>query len=131
MEQLILIINLIIHSSIENGLDPHLAIAVAHTESAFNPRAKGSAGEIGIGQLKPSTGKFINRQLSVFNTKENIILMVEYLKLCEQKYGKLTDASISCYNRGHNSKKINYGYVKKVKQFYNKLNKSIFTGKIK
>lgn len=50
MEQLIALITAI---SIQHGVDPNLAVAIAKTESRLNPAAVGTIGEIGIFQLRP------------------------------------------------------------------------------
>jgi hypothetical protein len=39
------------------GLPPHVLAAVLRQESNFNPEARGGAGEIGLGQIKPSTAR--------------------------------------------------------------------------
>ena len=39
------------------GLPPHILAAVLRQESNFNPEARGGAGEIGLGQIKPSTAR--------------------------------------------------------------------------
>ena len=39
------------------GLPPHILAAVLRQESGFNPEARGRAGEIGLGQILPSTAR--------------------------------------------------------------------------
>jgi len=41
----------------ERGVPPHVLGAVLRHESGFNPEARGSAGEIGLGQILPSTAR--------------------------------------------------------------------------
>ena len=41
----------------EYGVDPALVVAVMRKESGFDARAKGKAGEIGLMQIMPATGK--------------------------------------------------------------------------
>lgn len=41
----------------ERGVPPHVLGAVLRHESAFNPEARGQAGEIGLGQILPSTAR--------------------------------------------------------------------------
>jgi hypothetical protein len=47
------ILTLITVMSLEAGIDPNLAIAVAKTESGLNPVAVGTIGEIGLFQVRP------------------------------------------------------------------------------
>lgn len=44
-------------ASAETGIPVDVLIAQHKQESGFNPKARGSAGEIGLGQIKPSTAK--------------------------------------------------------------------------
>ena len=41
----------------ERGVPPHILGAVLRHESGFNPEARGQAGEIGLGQILPSTAR--------------------------------------------------------------------------
>jgi soluble lytic murein transglycosylase len=43
----------------QHSYDPIFLLAVMKTESSFNPKALGSAGEIGLMQLKPETAEWI------------------------------------------------------------------------
>lgn len=39
------------------GVSPHVLVGIIKTESAFNPNAVGSSGEVGLGQFKPIAAK--------------------------------------------------------------------------
>ena len=39
----------------KRGLDPELFVRLIQTESNFDPNARGAAGEIGLGQILPTT----------------------------------------------------------------------------
>jgi len=49
----------IIEKSKAKGMDPRLGLALVYRESKFNPDAIGDSGEIGLWQVKPSTGKLM------------------------------------------------------------------------
>jgi soluble lytic murein transglycosylase len=53
-----------------HGLDPFFLVAVIRTESQFNVKARGSAGEIGLMQVLPKTAKWMAPQVGL---KENNI----------------------------------------------------------
>ena len=60
------------------GLDPNLVSAVVQHESAYNAKAVGTHGEIGLMQLKPdSFPKYTRKQL--FDPETNIRVGTEYL----------------------------------------------------
>ena len=58
----------IIEESLTRGWDPIFLMAVIKTESSFNPDARGSLGEIGLMQIRPSTAVWISNQLGVPKT---------------------------------------------------------------
>jgi len=64
------------------GISPKLAVAIAYQESRLNPQVgKGSAGEIGVMQVRPETAKMLGidaERLKDPNT--NIITGLRYLK---------------------------------------------------
>lgn len=64
------------------GIPPELAVAVAYQESRLNPSVQaGSAGEIGIMQIKPNTAKEMGFSLEDIKSPEkNIDAGLKYLK---------------------------------------------------
>ena len=64
------------------GVPPELAVAVAYRESKLNPNVgRGDAGEIGIMQVKPTTGKELGFSVAdLQNAERNIDAGVAYLK---------------------------------------------------
>lgn len=106
--------------SIENGLDPDLAVAIAITESSLNPNAIGDLGEIGLFQLRPEY-----HNVKKGNVVNNVIVAVKYLvkvkELCEHKYD---NAWFICFNTGPYKKikvePTEFSYYKKVMSIYDK-----------
>lgn len=87
----------IVHAALKHGVDPTLALAIAEVESGFNPRAKGSKGELGIYQLRP---EFHGKPKT---TSQNITVAMEYLaKIKKDCYPKYGSAYFVCYNFGPN-----------------------------
>ena len=113
-------IDLIEQTSINHGLDPDLAVAIAYTESSLNPNAIGDLGEIGLFQLRP---EFHNVEKG--NVSHNVNVAVKYLvkikEICENKYGK---AWFICFNTGPYKKikvePTEFSYYKKVMRIYGK-----------
>lgn len=64
------------------GIPPELAVSVAYKESGLNPSAKpGSAGEIGIMQIKPDTAKEVGFTMDQIKDPDaNIDAGLKYLK---------------------------------------------------
>lgn len=105
------------------GVDPQLAVSVARVESSLNPNAKGSAGEIGLFQIKPSSVPHV-RPEDLFDPAINAREGVKYLawnkKYCNHKEDK---TFLVCYNYGiENAKKVKhpklFPYYKKVMGYY-------------
>ena len=79
-----------------------LALAVAHAESGFNPRARSHKGARGVMQIMPatSTGEYgIDPEL-LWRPKINIRLGIHFLKRLIRLYGGRTDLALSYYNGG-------------------------------
>jgi soluble lytic murein transglycosylase len=54
---------LIVDAAIHFGFPPDVLMAMAHTESRFQPTAESSAGALGLIQILPSTGKWLHERL--------------------------------------------------------------------
>lgn len=87
-----------------------LAMAVVRIESSFEPTAKGSAGEIGLMQIKPATARlmgFKGRPSGLYDPETNIRYGMKYLAGAhELGDGKLC-RTILKYNAGHGAKRMN------------------------
>jgi len=71
------------------GIDPRLSLALIYRESKFDPNAVGDAGEIGLGQIKPTTGKLMGyTEKDLKDPSKNIDATLQYLN---QNLIKFTD----------------------------------------
>ena len=83
------------------GVDPELALAIAQRESGFNQSARGSAGEIGIFQVKPTTAAEVGISLAQLQTVEgNILAGVRYLRNMLGMFGGDPFKATAAYNAG-------------------------------
>jgi len=63
----------IIEKSKIKGMDPRLGLALVYRESKFDPNVVGGVGEIGLGQIRPSTGKLMGYSVKdLQNPSKNI-----------------------------------------------------------
>lgn len=117
----------ILRSSIRNGVDPRLVVAVIACESSFRPDAVGKKGEIGLGQLKPETAAGLG--VDPYDPVQNIDGCVRYLKSQLDKFGSL-ELALAAYNAGPNAVSraggipqngITPRYVQKVLDLYRRL----------
>lgn len=103
----------IIDEAHKNSLDPYFVMAVISGESSFNPLAIGPVGEIGMMQIRPSTGKWMAEILkSKWNGEEtlkdpvkNIKLGVAYLAWLRAKFEGHGQLYLAAYNMGPKSVK--------------------------
>ena len=73
--------------------------AVAWQESRYNPRARSSAGAIGVMQLMPGTA----RQLGVTNphdVRQNVAGGTAYLRAQLDRFGNNVPLALAAYNAG-------------------------------
>ncbi len=92
------------------GVPVDLAHAVVRVESNFNPRARGSAGEIGLMQIKPSTARMMGYRgtaKGLYDPETNIKFGMKYLAMAHDLGGGTTCGTILKYNAGHGAKRMN------------------------
>jgi soluble lytic murein transglycosylase-like protein len=100
------------------GVDPALIMAVIHTESCFNPRARSGAPAFGLMQLVPSSGardayQFVHKEdrlldaAYLYDPAQNIELGAAFLHILDGRYLKAiadpasrTYCAIAAYNTG-------------------------------
>jgi soluble lytic murein transglycosylase len=103
----------IIEEASANSLDPYFVMAVISGESSFNPLAKGPVGEIGLMQIRASTGKWMAELLktkwrgenSLRDPVQNIKLGVAYLSWLRSKFDGNGQLYLAAYNMGPKSVK--------------------------
>lgn len=81
------------------GISSDLVDAVAWQESRYNPRAKSSAGAIGVMQLMPGTA----RTLGVTNphdVRQNVAGGTAYLRQQLERFGNNVPLALAAYNAG-------------------------------
>ena len=91
-----------------NGLDPLLVQALMLKESVFDPHAIAAAGEMGLMQLLPATGKKMANRLGIsiyspdeyFRPDVNILLGTTYLNELSQLFRNQLPPVIASYNAG-------------------------------
>ena len=92
------------------GVPVDLAHAVVRVESNFNPKARGSAGEIGLMQIKPATARMMGYRgnaKGLYDPETNIKFGMKYLAMAHDLGGGTTCGTILKYNAGHGAKRMN------------------------
>ncbi|MBC7467173.1 MAG: lytic transglycosylase domain-containing protein [Bdellovibrio sp.] len=124
------------------NIDPVFLISVIKTESAFNPVAVGTSGEIGLMQLMPKTGEYIAKKVGMKNYKgaktlrdpvKNIKLGAAYFNYLREKFANAAYKYVPAYNVGpgkvaktENRKDIPKIYSERVLKHYEMLYKRIY-----
>ena len=98
----------IIAEAAKYALDPYFVMAVIAGESSFNPEAIGPVGEIGLMQIRPSTGKWMaeivkskwNGDKTLRDPIANIKLGVAYLSWLRAKFSGHGQLYLAAYNMG-------------------------------
>lgn len=115
------------HSIIERyatsyGVPVSLAHAVVKVESNYRANARGSAGEVGLMQIKPATARMMGYSGStkaLFHPENNIKYGMLYLAKAYELGGGSLCQTILKYNAGHGAKRMNptsAAYCAKVKR---------------
>lgn len=92
------------------GVPVSLAHAVVRVESNYRANARGSAGEIGLMQIKPATARGLGYSGSakgLYNPETNIKYGMKYLGQAHKLSGGSTCGTILKYNAGHGAKRMN------------------------
>ena len=92
------------------GVPVDLAHAVVRVESNFNPKARGSAGEVGLMQIKPATARamgYRGKTKGLYDPETNIRYGMKYLSMAHELGGGETCGTILRYNAGHGAKRMN------------------------
>jgi soluble lytic murein transglycosylase-like protein len=79
-------------------------------ESNYNPNARGSAGEVGLMQIKPTSARmmgYTGTKKGLFDPETNIKFGMKYLATAHQLGGGETCNTILKYNAGHAAKRMN------------------------
>ena len=76
----------------------HIA-AVAHRESAFNPRAVSAVGAGGLMQLMPATARYLGAT-DVFDARQNVNAGAKYLRMLLDTFHGDLDLTLAAYNAG-------------------------------
>lgn len=90
------------------GVPPEILSAVVQKESAWNPYAVGSSGEVGLGQLMPGTAKGLG--VNAWSPEENLNGSAGLLASLYERFGNWRDA-LAGYNAGPDNLKAGYGYA--------------------
>lgn len=91
------VLSLIDETAERYGIDPHLFRALIAQESAYDPRAIGADGEVGLGQLMPVIHRWCG--IDPFHRAENLDCAARFLSDLLIKYGDETLA-LAAYNAG-------------------------------
>ncbi|HXH76227.1 MAG TPA: lytic transglycosylase domain-containing protein [Bacteriovoracaceae bacterium] len=105
------ITNVIIKEATLHSLDPFFVMAIISGESSFNPLAIGPVGEIGLMQLRASTGEWMAKvtkspwkgEKSLKDPVTNIRLGTAYLAWLRQKFSGQGQLYVAAYNMGPSS----------------------------
>jgi soluble lytic murein transglycosylase-like protein len=92
------------------GVPVTLAHAVIKIESNYRANARGSAGEVGLMQIKPATARMLGYNGStkgLFDPETNIKYGMKYLAMAQELGGGTTCGTILKYNAGHAAKRMN------------------------
>lgn len=93
-----------------NGVPLGLAHAVVKVESNYRPNARGSAGEIGLMQIKPATARSVGYRGStkgLYDPDTNIRYGMIYLGQAHKLAGGDVCGTILRYNAGHGARRMN------------------------
>ncbi len=93
---------MVAHEAEHLGVPVDLALAVAHAESNFDPRAESHKGARGVMQIMPATarGEYAIDPDRLWDPRVNIRLGLHFLRRLIRRYRGRTDLALSHYNGG-------------------------------
>lgn len=101
----------IIDESTKHGFDPVFLMSVIEGESSWRPDKVGGVGEIGLMQLRPSTGKWIAKRSglkwkgdkSLYDPCQNIKIGAAYLSYLRDRFDDHARLYLAAYNMGQSN----------------------------
>ena len=93
---------LVMEEAARMRISPSLALAVAHAESNFNPRARSRSGARGVMQIMPATARleYGIKPALLWNPRINVRLGLHFLGRLLSRYRGRVDLALSYYNGG-------------------------------
>jgi len=93
---------MVIEQAHKVGVPYSLALAVAHAESNFDPRAQSNKGARGVMQVMPATSRAVYNisPETLWTPRVNIVIGLDYLKHLLERYRGRSDLALSFYNGG-------------------------------
>ncbi len=132
---------IIMAQALEMEVPVSLALAVAHAESYFDPRAESNKGARGVMQIMPATavGEYAIHPDSLWDPRLNVRLGLHFLKRLIDRYRGHVDFALSYYNGGSavgswpNARIIpaTAGYVRKVRGLQDRYRARLLRGTLR
>lgn len=88
--------------ALREGIEPELAFRLVNLESRFLPRARSSAGALGLAQVMPATARFYEPTITsegLYHPETNLRIGFRYLRDLLEVYGDV-ELALLAYNRG-------------------------------
>lgn len=89
----------ILRFSAQYGVNYQVVASIIAVESSFRHDVVSTSGAIGLGQLKPSTAKWLGVN-NPYHPGENIAGITRYISWLLRKYGGNTERALSAYYQG-------------------------------
>ncbi len=129
---------MVVSEALDLGLPVALALAVAHAESNFNPRALSHKGARGVMQIMPATarGEYGVQAKLLWQPRINIRIGIHFLRRLIERYHGRVDLALSYYNGGSAVGDLprarvipaTRNYVKRVKSLHRRYRKEVWAG---
>jgi soluble lytic murein transglycosylase-like protein len=98
------------HYAASYGVPAPLAKAVVQVESGYNPQTRGSHGEVGLMQIKPSTARMMGYSgttKGLYDPQTNVEYGMRYLAMAQSLGDGTTCGTLLRYNAGHAARRMN------------------------